>query len=288
MGLTVEKVKELLEKLPTMSPSASKIMSMANDPECAPADLINVIKVDMVLTAKVLKLVNSAYFALPNQIPSINQAVVLLGINTLKNLAFSTAMVSVVNTSKIKAKNYDDNVFWEHSIAVSVAGKMLARKAGVNRAILEEFFISGLLHDIGKVIFMTFFTEPYDKLLGKLATSGKTLEELEKQTTGLSHSEVGEYMASTWKLSPILQRIIKNHHILTPIEGDEPQHAITVLADIAAHRAGFGEVFAGDLEGALQYPEELLASTKLTVDQLKEVEELLPEELEKAKILLSL
>ncbi|MBF0275628.1 MAG: HDOD domain-containing protein, partial [Nitrospinae bacterium] len=173
-------------------------------------------------------------------------------------------------------------------IAVAVAAKMMAKPAGVNRLLYEEYFIAGLLHDIGKVIFMTFFTEHYDKLLGVLQKSEKSLEVLEKEKTGLNHCEIGEYMAIQWKLPPILQKIIKNHHIMTPIDGEESQHGITVLADIAAHRAGFGEIFVGKSEDALQYPSALLECTKLTKEQVLEIEEKLPEELEKAKILLTL
>lgn len=156
MEQLIKKVKDSIEKMPTLSPLTHKIVQVANDRMSSAQDLTDVIQLDPVLTAKVIKMVNSAYFGLPQKVKSLKQTIVMLGINTVKNVALSSSFASNV---RIKEKTkLSANDFWQHSLGVAVASKMIAKELGVDPKFLEEYFIAGLIHDIGKVLINNFFT----------------------------------------------------------------------------------------------------------------------------------
>ena len=127
-------------------------------------DLNKVISLDPVLVGKVLKLVNSAYYSLPNKVTSLVNAIIMLGINTIKNLALSTAVLgNMKRKDRFKSLNVDG--FWRHSIGVGVASKLIATKIGIPANKREEYFIGGLLHDIGKIPLNEIFPEEYLKVI---------------------------------------------------------------------------------------------------------------------------
>ena len=144
MGL-IERITKHVDEMPGMSPTVARLTEITRDINCAPKDLINVIKLDPVLTGKVLKLINSAYFALPNKVISLNHAVIMLGVNTIKNLSLSTAVVDVIKGDS-KSEYFNMDKIWEHSLATAVTAKNLAKAMNIDKKILEEFFICGLLH----------------------------------------------------------------------------------------------------------------------------------------------
>jgi HD-like signal output (HDOD) protein len=112
-------------------------------------DLNRVISLDPVLVGRVLKLINSAYYGLEQQVTSLVRAMIMLGINTVKNLALSSAILSNLVGRGFLGLNAEG--FWRHSLCVGVTAKLIARKQGIDHSRLEEFFTAGLLHDLGKI-----------------------------------------------------------------------------------------------------------------------------------------
>jgi putative nucleotidyltransferase with HDIG domain len=214
MSITIEKNKiiEYIGKLPGFSSTMTKIIDLANDPTSQPKDLVQAISLDPILTAKILKLINSAYFGMSSEVVSVNRAVILLGLNTIKNLALSSAIASALRIQNRHAP-FTNEQFWEHNLACGVGSKLLAQKMGINKMNWEEYFICGLLHDIGKIIFVELFPEEYRDFLDELKEKDRPdiLEEEEK-TFGTTHPEIGVIIAEKWKLPQLLVEAIREHH----------------------------------------------------------------------------
>jgi putative nucleotidyltransferase with HDIG domain len=199
-----EILKEYVESMPTFSPATAKIIQLTSRLDTPAAEIVAAIRLDPILTGKVLQLVNSAYFSLAQKITSLNRAVVYLGINTIKNVALSTA---VMQTFEAKSKDLANQIrpTWYHSLATAVCAKGIARAAGVDAKILEEYFIAGLLHDLGKIILIQAFhsTTPHNGHL--------TLEE-ENKKYGIDHCRVGAAILTRWKFPDELIQSIATYY----------------------------------------------------------------------------
>jgi putative nucleotidyltransferase with HDIG domain len=209
-SVLVNRVKESIEKMPTLSPLTHKIIQIANDKTSSAQDLTDIIQLDPVLTAKVIKMVNSAYFGLPQKVKSLKQAIVMLGLNTVKNVALSTSLVGNV---KIKEKtNLSSDDFWQHSLGVAVASKLIAKELGVDAQYLEEYFIAGLIHDIGKVLINNFFSKEMNQILEISAERKMSILDIEKSVLKLTHEEIGIAIGKKWNFeTPLLYAVGKHH-----------------------------------------------------------------------------
>ena len=200
-----------IDSMPSLSITVSKILEVTRDPQVTAKDLNKVISLDPVLVGRVLKLVNSAYYGLRNKVTSLVTAIIMLGINTIKNLALSTAVLgNVQKDSSFKA--LDVNGFWRHSIGVGVTSKLIAAKIGITLNRQEEFFIGGLLHDIGKIPINVLFEENYLKAIQQADFEKTQLIEMESKIIGITHSEVGKMIAEKWRLTGETYECILHHH----------------------------------------------------------------------------
>jgi HD-like signal output (HDOD) protein len=146
----LRQINKYILRMPSLSTTVGKVLEICNNPSTSPNDLNRVISLDPVLTGQVLRLINSAYYSLPNRITSLTRAIIMLGINTVKNLVLGTSIVgSVGGRESFKTLSMDH--FWEHSLAVGVTAKTLAARKGIPITEREEFFVAGLLHDLGKI-----------------------------------------------------------------------------------------------------------------------------------------
>ncbi len=153
----VKKVIELVKELPTLPMVAGKVNSLLGNPQSSAADLAAVIEKDQSITAKILKLVNSALYNLPQRVTNITQAIALLG---YKNISYIVMTISVFDTiKKISSKGFDRTKFWIHSIAVATMSRKIAMLSGYKN--LDDIFTSGLLHDIGKVFMDGYLHEEF-------------------------------------------------------------------------------------------------------------------------------
>ncbi len=223
MAYTVEAVEQKLEEnMPSLSPTASKVIQLANNINTPPPELTKVIKLDPVLSAKVLKLVNSSYFALSNEIVSLEKAVIMLGLNTIKNLALSAAVLAQVE-KKEQISDFDSEGFWKHSLAVGVAAKLIAIKRGIDKKIVEDYFIGGLLHDLGLLVELNIFPEEAERIL--ISVSDVSLVDAEEIILdGLNHCSIGKVLAKRWNLAEELSNVLLLHH--TPFAVGEPTELV--------------------------------------------------------------
>ena len=145
-----DKIKDFILKMPSLPVSAGKVLEVCKNINVNPSDLNQVISLDPVLTGKLLQLINSAYYGLGTHITSVIRAITMLGLNTVKNLVLSTAILSILPKNKdINGLNMEG--FWHHSLCVGVTSKLLAEKQGIDSKYHNEYFTAGLLHDLGKI-----------------------------------------------------------------------------------------------------------------------------------------
>lgn len=276
---TIMKTVEEAAKMPAM---VAKVVQLASTPTTSPKELAGVIRLDPVLSFQVLRLVNSALYGVRNEISSINQAVVMLGINTIKNLALSMGLAAKLKSNDKGSTNFNPEMFWRHSVAVAICSLQIARKANFKRAQQEEFFLAGLLHDMGKIIIFNTDAKAYDDALEESRERMARLESVEREHLGTDHKEVGEVLARKWSLSSaVLSGIIDCENVENAGISEELKlmGQVVQLADHYAQQLGFG------IEG--QYheapPDEFWTSIGVAREDLDQfVAETLPGEFERA------
>jgi HD-like signal output (HDOD) protein len=276
-------IQTYISRMPSLPITVSKILQICNDPKTSPADLNQVISLDPVLMGRVMKLINSAYYSLPNQITSLVRAIIMLGINTVKNLALSTAVLGNLSAKKnFQALNIDG--FWRHSLCVGVTAKLLAAKRRRDTKQLEEYFVAGLLHDIGKIPLNNKLSTEYVEALAITDREHVALNLVEERITGVNHCEVGKLIIKNWNLGPVMEDTVYFHHFLDQYTGKNRDILLTVCAaNFFANSNQIG--FSGD-----RYPEPLPAPvyTELGIgwDDLEALEDQVNKEIDKAKIFL--
>ena len=245
--INIEGILEKIDKLPSLSPTVSKVIEVANNLNSSPRELVTVIKMDPVLTGKVLKLVNSAYFALSQEVTSLERAIIMLGLNTIKNLALSTAVLDQFSSKKFKISGFNLDEFWKHSLAVAVASKVMAIKLNIPKLYREEYFIAGLIHDLGKLIVAQYYPDEMSSILKSTQEFKSSILLMENREINYTHPEIGEKIAEKWRLSPALINAIASHHAPDFYESETEGFKLVVsvyIANIYANKLKIG--FSGD------------------------------------------
>lgn len=244
-----KRLNSAVESMPAFPKSVQRILELTRDINCRPKDLVAVIEKDPVITIKVLKIINSAYYGLPNKITSINQSAVYLGVNTLKNLALSFSTIGIL--PKRNAAGFDI----QHYLVSSLVTANLARSLGAHYAPDEadptDCYIAGLLHDFGKVVFAQSMPEEFSRALTLSSEDNLPLHLAEQAVIGTDHTVVGAMLAKRWQFPDTLADCIAGHHgpkYATPLA------ECLLVADLVAERLGYdsnGNITAGQEPQAL-------------------------------------
>ena len=166
---------------------------------------------DMGMTAKVLQLVNSAFFGLCRHITSPEDAVMFLGVDTVKALALSVSAFSCFRATKCPRFSIDG--LQRHSMAVAWMAREIAKSKKVSKPFLDDTFVAGLLHDVGQLVLVSSDPEKYDKVLSAAAASDRTITETEREILGTTHAEVGGYLLWLWGLpDPVVEAVVFHHN----------------------------------------------------------------------------
>ena len=275
-------IERFIEKMPSLSTTVGKVMEICSRTDASPNDLNKVISLDPVLTGQVLKLINSAYYSLLNKVTSLTRAITLLGMNTVKNMALSTAIIRTVSGAK-KSQALPTSKFWAHSIAVGVSARLFATIQGVPIMEREELFVAGLLHDLGKIP----FGDEYSEVLKLVRIEQASLIDVERDVLGIDHQSVGLMIAEKWKLNDSIRRCIGHHHDMLSDEDESVKRsAFVALGNIYANIHDVG--YAGD-----PFPQEemlfhLLDFTEIDIDDFGSIGEEVHEEIHKAEIFLQI
>ena len=206
-----QKLAAAVDGMPAFPKSVQRILELARDVNSTPKDLVDVIDKDPVVTVKILKVVNSAYYSLPKQITSIGHAVVYLGFNTIKNLALSIAAIGML--PKDNPSGFDVQQYLLHSLATAGIAKQLAHR--VSDADPMDCFIAGLLHDFGKVVFAQFMPTEFKAALLDSQTQNLPLHLSLQKHIGADHFVVGAMLVEKWRFAPALIDTIGHQSLQT-------------------------------------------------------------------------
>lgn len=277
-----KQIEKFIRRIPSLSTTVGKVLEICSKVDASPNELNKVIALDPVLTGQVLKLINSAYYSLVNKVTSLTRAITMLGLNTVKNMALSTAIIRTVSGAK-KSKVLPTKKFWAHSISVGVSAKLLAQVKDIALMEREEYFISGLLHDLGKVP----FDDDYIHVLSMAKREQIPLIEAERQLMGIDHQEVGLMIAEKWKLNKAISSCIGNHHDIDQLDEEyQQQAAFVALGNVYSAIYDIG--FAGDLYPSENEVEKLLDLTELSWLEFADIRDDIDIEIEKAQIFLQI
>ena len=201
---------KLVEKMPAFPKSVKRVIELSSDINCSHKELVSVIERDPVMTLKILNLVNSAYFGLSNEITSIKYAVVYVGLNTVKNLAISIASIGMLPSHN--DAGLDTEKFLYHTISTATLSRLLAKHSGIEERDSSDYFVGGLLHDFGKIVFALFMPDEYKKVLYLEKKYSRLTVDAEKEIIGVDHTKVGTLLGQKWQLPNRLVEGIKLHH----------------------------------------------------------------------------
>ena len=277
------KLNRYIDSMPSLSVTVSKIIEVSKNPQSTAKDLNRVISLDPVLVGKVLKLINSAYYGLQNKVTSLVTAIIMLGMNTIKNLALSTAVLgNMKKDTSFKALNIDG--FWRHSIGVGVLSKLIASKIGIPATKKEEYFIGGLLHDIGKIPLNELFEESYMKAIRAADMKKAMLADMEKEFIGITHTEVGKMIAEKWNLMDETFECVLHHH--DPNMASEKNYKLVTAVHIADIYCNMNQVGFSGSRHTDPIGEHLLDSIGINEAFLEELFDSMSSELDKASVFL--
>lgn len=228
-----QKLAAAVDRMPAFPKSVQKILELTRDVNCSPKDMVQIIDKDPVVTVKVLRVVNSAYYSLPKQITSINHAVVYLGFNTIKNLALSIAAIGMLPTNN--EAGFDGQQYLLHSLATAGIAKQLASRVGADPM---DCFIAGLLHDFGKVVFAQFMPKEFRQALELSQWNESSLHLALREVIGVDHAAVGAMLVEKWRFPPDLIETVG--HQYGPELNDTPMTACVFAANQISKKLAFG------------------------------------------------
>ncbi len=237
----VDKILNSVESLSTLPTIYSTISQAMENPRTSAAKIAEIIATDQVSALKVLKVANSPHFGFRGRISTISDAIFYLGFSEVKNIVFA---LSIINSfSKTTASSiFKPKDFWAHSIAVGIATRFIGIACGASN--LENYFLGGILHDIGKLVFFQYAKNDYIELLEKASKEKLSLKQLESDVFKIDHAQIGFSLANKWKLPVTLQNSIFYHHIGNT--NDDPDNLVPAvyLGNIMAKMLNLG--YAGD------------------------------------------
>ncbi|MER3420504.1 MAG: hypothetical protein C4290_08285 [Chloroflexota bacterium] len=206
--LTIDTLVRRVEQLVPLPAVALKVLELAHNDRSSAADLASVIATDQAMTAKLLRLANSAYFATGRAITTVRDAVVVLGMIEVRRLVLTSALMGSFSGSSVGEFHVPS--FWGHALAVGLIAEVMARHTG--RAVPEEAFTAGILHDIGKLVMSQYEKERFEAATALATVKGIPLERAEAEIFGFSHPELGSRLAGSWRFPPALCEAIAAHH----------------------------------------------------------------------------
>lgn len=231
-------VIDRINGLPTLPIIVSKITDLIADPKTVAADIGKAISEDQALSSKVLKMVNSAYYGFPRKITTISQAVVILGFSAIRNLVLSASIVNLFPSDVESDFNRDD--FWSHSIATGIAARAVAKRMKLPQ--LDDAFMGGLLHDIGKLVLDQFFHEEFEKIISIVKEKDCLFIEAEKEAfeIDMDHSRIGGILGEKWNLPVNLVQVVSMHHRPIYAKDNLKVACIVSFADVIVRALGVG------------------------------------------------
>jgi putative nucleotidyltransferase with HDIG domain len=241
-----KKLSDAVDKMPAFPKSVQRVLELSRNMNCPPKELVSVIEKDPVMTLKLLRILNSAYYSFPKQITSVNQSVIYLGLNTIKNMALSFAVVGVLPEKN--AAGFDMQRYLLHSLTTASLARTLCQKFGDEGTDPGDCYIAGLLHDFGKVMFAQHMPEEFREAMSYSAENSIPLHSAEQKIIGVDHTVAGAMLVEKWQFHKSLSDTIRHLHDDT-LTDSTMQNCLFVADQISKHKTSgeYGITIASEL-----------------------------------------
>lgn len=275
-----DKLEELVLKsldLPVVPVVANKVLSAASDPDSTARLLGLVISRDQALASRVLRIANSAFYGVNRQINTISEAVTIIGFDGIKNLALALSMRGIY-----KSFGLLEQLLWDHSAGVAITAQLAASHVHLKQK--EEVFISGLLHDVGKIVLLNQEREKYTRVVQMVYNEDYSFSMAEEEIFGFDHAIVGSMVVKNWNFPDFLVSIARYHNdILSYKDGDSNiglMLALVSFADLLCNKLGIGrrrpqegiDIMSCDCIKVLKFSQEQVDDLQAEIPQVLERE----------------
>lgn len=275
-----------ISHIATLPEITVKVVELVENPKSTAQDLHKVISMDPALCSRILKVVNSSFYGLPGQIGSINRAIVMLGLNAVKNIAIAASLAKLFRGGDL-TPTFSARELWTHCNTTAAAGRIIANS--LKMGLSDEAFLAGLIHDIGIMVEMQYDRNKLIEVLRKVGADEKGVPtgdfvEAENAVFGASHEEFGAALCEKWKFPKSFSFVSGFHH--KPMQLPAETRTLTALIHIADRfAADMGAGFRQDLVSTAIAP-EILDTLKITGDRLEELRKQVAEQAKDVSALL--
>jgi putative nucleotidyltransferase with HDIG domain len=279
---------EAIEDLPSLPIVITKLSEAIQNVDSSAHDVAKIMETDPSIMARVLKIVNSAFYSRgenTEKITDIRHAIVRLGYDAVRNIALTSSVFSIFKEDH--AQIFDRKKFWQHCICTGITANVLREHIQGGESIPKESVaLAGLLHDMGKIILEQYFYDLFTEMLNESQERDEDLYEVEKNVFKITHAEIGAWLGREWKLGQDFVEVIAHHH--EPDEASEalkPLVSLVHVADVICHEQGYGQ---SGRRVPPPYKKEVWESLGLSKDSMGDILKVIAEETQKSEILLSL
>lgn len=239
-----EKLRRLISKMdsiPGLPDTYARITELLHDPEVSIQAVAKVIGEDVGMTVKILQLVNSAFYGLARKVTNSEEAAVYLGIDTIRALVLTIGIFSGFEEGAIPRQIVED--LYQHCIKTGALAKAIATREAMEKDQIEEAFMAGLLHDLGKLVMIHNMPNTYGKLLKATLDRHLPIHTAEMEIFGATHEQIGAYLAGLWGLPDAIVEAVAFHHApeQCPSNGFDPLGAVHAADALAHANANLGE-----------------------------------------------
>jgi len=262
-GLT--KLVREIEFLKPMPQVANQILHIIEDPVSSTGEVAEIVQYDPAVTANILKICNSAYYGLPRQVDSVQEAISFLGLDQIIEIVLLKSGTENMRSEQAGYGLHEGDL-WRHAISSALVAKELAVMKKIENKNLV--FTAALLKDIGKVVLDRYVSDSFQKIMSLVDKDGFSFREAEKKVLGVDHAELGGIIAKTWKFSSRLIEMISNHHMQTEESRKDEETSIVYLADVICMMMGLG---CGADGLAYRFHKEVLEHLEITELDLQKI-----------------
>ena len=226
----IAKAEQLVEKiddLPTIPAIATQVLQLLDQPDVRIEEVADLMLSDQVMTARVMKLINSPVYKPSHEITSLKRALVYLGLRHIREVVLTTSFINAFDES---SGAFEVATFWEHSFGVGMVSKIIAEKIGYPD--LDKAYISGIILDLGEVFLSSYLREEFQQVQDSIMDKPINMVEAEALQLGTTHCEIGLCMARKWNFPEVYCEVIAYHHTPSEATIDPVLCAIVNLADL--------------------------------------------------------
>jgi HD-like signal output (HDOD) protein len=252
LSYTQDDIIKKLDELPSLPTIVYELTRIINDPMSSTKDVEDVMQNDMSLTARVLKLANSAYYAIPGGVSNLSRAIAYIGFDTVNQLVLSASIIDALDIKQ--PSGFDVNEFWRHSIGVGISAETIAKLT--SHPSPPDLFTAGLIHDMGKVALCVYDVKAPALIAEHAKAKHISFAEAEESLALPKHTDIGRLLAEKWRLPSYMSPSVQHHHqpdpkLRGPLSPEQQKNVdIVYLANLVTHALKFGHSGHSRVDGS--------------------------------------